>query len=63
MVKRFLTWFLKWQWAMLFVLVVSMMELITGNIMPLFRAISNWLIVLVGSFLLMGYLSSIALKD
>lgn len=56
MIKHFVNWVLRWQWAVVCVWTVAFYELVSGKIVPWMHVVSNWLIVFVGGMLMIGFL-------
>lgn len=55
---RVLKWFFRWTWAIFIVWIVAFLELLTGKEVAIFRAISNWIVAIIGGFMIIGYISA-----
>jgi hypothetical protein len=61
--KRFIRWVFTWQWAIPVIWFIALLEVIGDEINPVFHAISNWLILIVGGFLILGFIAKYAFGD
>lgn len=61
--KRFIRWVFLWQWAIPIVWFIALLEVVYGQIIPVFHSISNWLILIVGGFLILGFVAKYAFGD